>query len=144
MYEYHKRFYEIQETILSVLHERLYRYKRYDQEFTALMIYADKHTLQLHDFSQHLRQSDSSHQIRQNLLLVVFDMTDESTGLKAAQNFQYSYMQQNMHNELFYAMAPIREKDTAIDIASRLLIIMDFALSEGMNNTIVDLESMRH
>jgi hypothetical protein len=141
--EYRAQFETFKEQILKELDAFIYRYERYGQEFSALLVYAENTQIDIEVCHNSVRKSDRVFVLSENLILVAFDMASEATALKAAQNFQYNFMQHDVRQELFLALAPIDQADTAIDIASRLLIILDYALNENIPDIIVELDTMR-
>ena len=141
--EYREKFEQLKTTILELLAKHRYRFERYGQEFSALLVYTKVQRFDMEKCRGLIRLSDELFEMGDNMMLVVFEQTDEVSGFKAAENFRYAYERLDLNRELFCAFAPIREKDTAIDIASRLLVILDYALSDPMPNAVLDLEHIR-
>ncbi|MEA3372371.1 MAG: hypothetical protein U9Q62_01650 [Campylobacterota bacterium] len=134
---------EYRDHILEQIENKVYSYRRYDVPFTSLLIYSND-PIDLNVCTAHIRQSDNIYMLEKNLMLVVYDVISQENSYKAAQNFMHQY--QNHHNlrqDLYVAIAPAEEENTAIDMASRLFIIMEYALKEGCKNSVVDMAQMR-
>lgn len=141
--EYRERFSQLKVQILELLAKHRYRFERYAQEFSVLLIYTHEHRFDVPRCRSLIRFSDDLFEIGENMMLVVFEHTGEVSGSKAAHNFRYAYEKHAAQQELFYAFAPMKEKDTAIDIASRLLMILDYALNDPVPNAVLELEDTR-
>ena len=134
---------EYRKIILEKIENKIYSYRRYDVPFTSLLIYS-KDRINLDVCGTYIRQSDNIFTLEENLLLVVYDVITPENSYKAAQNFTYQYHNQhNLSQDLYMAIAPAEEENTAIDMASRLFIIMEYALKEGYSNQVVDINQMR-
>ena len=128
--------------ILKLVKNQLYNYERYGHEFSTLLIYSDK-PIDLDICSANVRQSDSVYRLEDNLCLVVYDQATPESSMKAAQNFLLQYQRFTLKQDLCVAFAPAEQTDTAIDIASRLFIILEYALRESCTNSVVDIGQMR-
>ena len=138
-----KTYPEYRDRILRLLENKIYSFKRYDVPFTSLLIYSHE-PINLDVCSASIRQSDNIYTLEENLLLVVYDVVSQENSYKAAQNFLHQYHNShNLRQDLYLAIAPAEEENTAIDMASRLFIIMEYALKEGYSNTVVDINQMR-
>lgn len=140
---YREQFDSLKEKILDLLIEHTYRFERYDQEYSAMLVYSDTAKLCAEECGKYVRKSDHVYRLYDNMILVMFDMTNAESSFKAAQNFQFEFMKRDLHQDLYFSLAPIHQVDTAIDIGSRLLILMDYAISEGLVNIIIDMDTMR-
>lgn len=139
---YRRDFTHYRDTILTHVENELYRHRRYGVEFAAMLIYADA-PLDLELCATMIRQTDNIYALEDDLLLVVFDHVDAEASLKAAQNFLHAYRSRNIKKTLYTAVAPIEQEETAIDIASRLFIILEYALKRSLTNYVVDIGQMR-
>jgi hypothetical protein len=139
--EYRKRLNQYRETILELMKDELYRYERYNVEFAAMLVYSDA-PLEEGNCCDAVRQSDRVHLVDTNLFLVVFDHVNAADGLKASQNYLYAYLNDNPHARVYAALVPIVQEETAIDMASRLFIVMEYALRKETANTVVDFDQM--
>lgn len=130
------------EKILELTRQKLYAYERYGLEFAAVMIYsADPIDMEI--CSASIRQSDNIYSLEENLLLVVFDMVDEESALKAAQNFLHAYHQLDIRQELYTLVAHVHQDGTSIDMGSRLFILLEYALKERLRNSVIDINLMQ-
>ena len=135
-------FPEYKKKILELTETGLYTYERYGLEFAAVMIYS-KEPINMDVCSAAIRQSDNLYALEENLFLVLFDMVDDESSLKAAQNFLHAYQQFDVRQELYVLVAPVHQDGTAIDIGSRLFILLEYALKEHLCNSIVDINLMQ-
>ncbi len=138
-----KSYPEYRNSILEKIEDKIYSYKRYDIPFTSLLIYSED-PINLDVCSINLRQSDNIYTLEENLLLVIYDVITPEDSYKAAQNFMHQYHNHHdLRQKLYLAIAPAEEEHTAIDMASRLFIIMEYALKEECSNSVVDITQMR-
>ena len=139
---YREHFSHYRDTVLKSVATEIYRHRRYGVEFAAMLVYAEE-PLDLEICAITIRQSDNIYALEENLFLVVFDHVDAAQSIKAAQNFLHDYRNKNPHTQLYTSVAPIEQEETAIDIASRLFIILEYALKKSLSNSVVDMEQMR-
>lgn len=135
-------FSHYRDAILDLVDNELYRHRRYGVEFGTMLVFADE-PLDLEMFATMIRQTDNIYALEQDLMLVVFDHVNAEDAIKAAQNVLHAYRSRNMHKTLYTAVAPIEQTETAIDIASRLFIILEYALKKSLSNCVVDIGQMR-
>ena len=135
-------FQEYRDKILEITNAKTYAYGRYGLEFAAVMIYSET-PIDIDVCSAGIRQSDNIYSLEENLFVVVFDMVNSESSLKAAQNFLHAYQQFDVRQELYVLVAPAHQDGTAIDIGSRLFILLEYALKEHLFNTIIDIEQMQ-
>jgi hypothetical protein len=137
-----REFSHYRDAILGLVDDELYRHRRYGVEFGTMLIFADE-PLDIDICASMVRQTDNIYALESDLVLVVFDHVDAEGTFKAAQNFLHAYRSRNMHKTLYTVVAPIEQNETAIDIASRLFIILEYALKKSLSNCIVDIGQMR-
>jgi hypothetical protein len=141
--EYRKNFNCLREKVLESLSDALYRYQRYEEEFGAMLLYSEE-PLQTAVDEDSIRQTDHIYRLEENLWLIFFDHVAPEGSVKAAQNFLHAFLNKDVKQRVYVAVAPIEEEDdTAIDIASRLFIILEYALKNGMANSVTDLGQMK-
>lgn len=138
-----KGYSEYKERILQLVEKKIYAYERYGIEFSSLLIYSDE-PIELPSCKRKIRKSDQVFRLEENLYLVVYDVISPEDSMKAAQNLLLYYQQQHLKQDLCLAIAPAEQEDTAIDMASRLFIILEYALKESCTNSVVDITQMRY
>ena len=126
------------EDIFKYLNEFIYRYKRHEIEFSALLIYSNNQHLDLEPIEKNIRTSDKIFKLNDNIFLTVFDVVDYLGGLKASQKIEYTYKESYPHCKIFYAYATIHEKESPYDIVTRLFMALDYAVNESLPNLVVD------
>jgi hypothetical protein len=140
--EYRSNFTFYRDLVLEKVTNELYRYRRYSLEFGCMLIYAGE-PLNLEICANMVRQTDSVYMLEENLMLVVFENVNSEQSLKAAQNFLHAYQNWYPKEKLYASVAPIEQEETAIDIGSRLFIILEYALKHAIVNDVVDIGQMR-
>jgi hypothetical protein len=141
--EYRKNFNHYREEVLECLSDAIYRYRRYEEEFGAMLLYGEE-PLDSATYDEIIRQTDHIYILEKNFWLVFFDHVVPEGSVKAAQNFLHAFLSKDVKKRVFVAVAPIEEEDdTAIDIASRLFIILEYAVKHGLVNSVIDLGQMK-
>ncbi len=140
---YRENFSRYRDTVLECLSDALYRYRRYEVEFGAMLLYAET-PFKPENYRDLVRQTDRIHLLEEHFLLVTFDHAEPENAIKAAQNFLHAFLSRDLRQVVYAAAAPIEEGDeTAIDIASRLFIILEHAIRHNHYNCIVDMGQMK-
>ena len=139
---YREHFVYYRDKVLDHVENELYRHRRYGVEFAAMLLYGDE-PLDLDVCATTIRQSDNIYALEENLFLVVFDHVDAADAIKAAQNFLHDYRNKHLQKTVYTSVAPIEQDETAIDIASRLFIVLEYALKKSLSNCVVDMSQMR-
>lgn len=140
---YRKHFNCYRDKVLECLSDALYRFQRYEEEFGAMLIYGES-PLEQAAYEEIIRQTDHIYILEKNVWLVFFDHVATEGSIKAAQNFLHSFLSKDLRQQVYVAVAPIVEEDeTAIDIASRLFTVLEYAVQNGLVNSVVDLGQMK-
>jgi len=128
--------------ILKFVENKIYAYERYGIEFSSLLLYSDRSITQ--DVCRDkIRKSDQIHQLEENLYLVIYDVISPENSFTAAQHLLHHYQKYYLRQEISIALATAGQDDTAIDMASRLILILEHALKESITNTVYDITQMR-
>lgn len=136
-----KMFPHYKEKIRELTRSKHYAYSRYGLEFATALIYSES-PISMEVCSGTIRQSDNIYALEENLFLVVFDMVNSDSSLKAAQNFLYAYQQFDVRQELYILVAPIQQDWVVVDMSNRLFSLLEYALKEHLANSIVDISLM--
>lgn len=137
-----EEFPKYKEMIFGHVENKIYAYERYGIEFSSLLIYSDRAITQ--DVCRDkIRKSDQIHRLEENLYLVIYDVITPENSFTAAQHLLHHYQTYYLRQEVSIALATAGQDDTAIDMASRLIIILEYALKESHTNMVFDITQMR-
>ncbi|MDX1295001.1 MAG: hypothetical protein R3302_01965 [Sulfurimonadaceae bacterium] len=140
--QYRSNFIHYRDLVLEKVSNETYRYRRYSLEFGCMLIYASE-PLDFEICANMVRQTDNVYMLEENLMLVVFENVNAEQALKAAQNVLHTYQNWYPKKKFYASVAPIEQEETAIDIASRLFIILEYAVKYSIINDVVDMGQMR-
>lgn len=141
--EIRESFQEYKEKILELIEKKIYSFERYGIEFSTLLIYSDS-PIDKKICNTYIRQSDTVYMLEENFVLVVYDVIDPENSIKAAQNFLHKYQNYKLKQTMYLAVATAEQEETAIDMASRLFIILEYAIRENLANSVIDINQMRY
>jgi len=140
---YREHFDHYRERVLELLGDEHYRYERYGVKFGTMLVYANEAIAFVETCRLLMRRTDKLHALEENVFLAVFEHVDSAGTLKAAQNLLHAYLNNHVQEVLYCGVASIEQNETATDIASRLFLIVEFALKRSLTNGIVDMNQMR-
>jgi len=128
------------QTILDALKDQIYECERYKVNF-SLALGATLSDIDMHKFSEMIRETDKFIILDNNICCIVFPFTDYAQGVKAASNL-LSKFEMKFFSEKIYLGIANTEECPAPDIhVQQLFDILIYAVSNGMNNLPIDSTS---
>jgi len=134
-YEHRQHF---QKQLVEDLSNFLYQCERYQINFSVLLAYTPKETMDLTLFNQHLRECDKLIFFQPNLCAIIFFGTGEESGIKAANNLLYRTEEHFFDEQLYMAIVTTANYKEAFQMIHDLFDIMIYSLSNHMDKQVVD------
>lgn len=131
----------IKNRILHLTDTKIYLFERYGINFTGVLVYS-RETVDAGFCQSNIRKSDSCTVFDTNLLFITYDVVDIEDSIKAAQNLLYDYQEKYQHQELFIVVTPVYQEDTAMDMGSSLVRLLDYAIKESLSNKVICMPDM--
>ena len=128
--DYHKN-------IKSALEHYAYRGDRYDIDFSVAIGLSDN-DIDLRPFSSYTRKSDAFLILEKNLCCVVLDCTPAGGGMKAAENMLVGFQQRFFGRSLYSSVVWYREYRDVNKMVHHLFDILEYSISNNMDNMVVD------
>jgi len=119
----------------------VYRSKRYEQHFSLSIGLCDFDT-DLKSFESFIRQTDKFIILEDNMCCVILDCAPSCSGLKAANNMLAGFQSRYFSKSLFSSVVSSDEKKENLQMINELFYILEYAINNNMDNTVVDSESM--
>jgi len=126
------------QTIMDMIHEYIYREKRYNTHFSVAAIYTDE-PIKTHaeKLRLTLRKTDKLLCITDNIVCVVFDAAQENSYVKAAQNLYRTLKEIEYHQQYFIATAISEDFDeNYLDMLNRLFERLQYSVEHKLCNSV--------
>jgi len=81
-----------------------------------------------------LRETDTLIELNDNLACVIFNFSDSSEGIKAASNLLLAFETHNFAQDVFLSVVNAKDCSNTNKQINKLFNVLEFALSNGMNN----------
>jgi hypothetical protein len=76
------------------------------------------------------------------LLFITYDVVDIEDSIKAAQNLLCFYQEKHHLQELYMVVSPAYQEETAMDMGSSLVRLLDYAIKESLKNKVICIPDM--
>ncbi|MEA3418785.1 MAG: hypothetical protein U9Q90_05235 [Campylobacterota bacterium] len=127
--------------VLHVTDKKIYLFERYGINFTGMFVYSNE-TIDASLCESHIRKSDSCTVFDNNLLFITYDVVDIEDSIKAAQNLLLFYQEKYHLQELYMVVSPAYQEETAMDMGSSLVRLLDYAIKESLKNKVICMPDM--
>lgn len=115
-----------------------YRLKRYKISYSIAVGHTTKEDIDLSLVSDYIRETDRFITLNHNTCAVVFDCTDEITGIKAANNLLTHFQDSFISTPLYVSVVIASNYEADSKMIHELFDLLDNAVEHNMNNIILE------
>ena len=123
--------------LIEEIGKGIYRYERYGVHF-SVAIGCALPVVNLENFSNMIRQTDSFLILEENLCVVIFEGAEHSGGLKAASNMLSQFEKFHFSDQLYLSFIDGSEFEDTERLVNKLINKLEHALKDELHNVLLD------
>jgi hypothetical protein len=126
------------QTIMDTITDYIYREKRYATHFSIAVIYTDKPlSVDVATIASKLRRTDKMICITQNIICVIFDATENSSYVKATENF-YKILKTIDYHKIYFISTALSEDfdENYLDMINKLFDRLDYSVEHRLCSSV--------
>ncbi|MDP1785060.1 MAG: hypothetical protein Q8K81_06510 [Sulfuricurvum sp.] len=132
-----ERRFIIQQKLMQSLKDFDYRFKRYKISY-SITIWHSPENIDLALFSNHIRATDRFITFDRNTCAIIFDCTNDESGIKAANNLLTHYHSTFYAMPLFASIVTVSNYDSTLNMTQNLFELLTHAVKHNMNSIILE------
>jgi len=133
-----------EEKIVDAISEAVYQHKRYGINFSLALGASSASSSEVKQFSQMLRESDQFIELDEYFSCVLFTFVDIEQGIKAASKMLSAFEMQFFSEEIYVSVLNAKECETIHEHITKLLNILEHAITHGIKNIPLDGINLEH
>lgn len=124
--------------ILEAIEENIYQYERYGVKFSLALGAINNAEIKMDSFGAMLRKTDKFIVVSKHVACAVYSFSDTKQGLKAASNLLNQFENYYFSEEIFLSVINVDDCSSSDKQIKKLFNVVEFAISQGMNNIPLD------
>jgi len=131
-----------QEMLFDAISSYNYRFTRYNEIYSIVLVYISEECGDLLDYNDFLRETDTIICFRPNLCAIVFDETNIEQGIKAAENILTRLQVRFFSKHIYMTVITVSHEQSEFQTIHDLFDLMSYALIHNMDNLVIDTSQL--
>lgn len=133
----HEHYSLMNDKLSQAVKDFSYRFKRYNVSYSIAVGHTTEN-VDLSLISGYIRETDRFITLNHNTYAVVFDCTDEITGIKAGNNLLARFQGSFFSTPLYTSIVTASSYETNAKMIHELFYLLDYAIEHNINNIILE------
>lgn len=127
----------MQQKLMQAIKDFDYRFKRYQISYSIAIGHSPSN-IDLTIFSSHIRATDRFITFDRNTCAIIFDCTNDESGIKAANNLLSHYHSNFYGTPLFASIVTVSNYDSTQNMTQNLFELLNHAVKHNMDSMILE------